>query len=87
MKSYETFVYEKNKSSCYIPRITMYSCFTTDLNEIYFQLSPGMRLISKVIIHAKYNRMAIIYQVILSNILELLVEVLVFYILLKLDVL
>ena len=59
----------------------------TDLNEIYSQLSPGMRLISKVIIHAKYHRMAIIYQVILSNILELLVEVLVFYALLKLDVL
>ena len=74
MKSYETFVYEKMH-------------ITTDLNEIYFQLSPGMRLISKVIIHAKYHRMAIIYQVILSNILELLVEVLVFYALLKLDVL
>ena len=46
-----------------------------------------MRTIRKLIIDAKYNRMAITWQVVLSNVLELLIEVFVFYVLLKLDVL
>ena len=46
-----------------------------------------MRILSKLIIDAKYNRMAIIWQVVLSNVLELVIEVFVFWVLLKLDVL
>ena len=45
-----------------------------------------MRILSKLSIDAKYHRMAIIWQVILSNVLELVIEVIVFWVLLKLEV-
>ena len=45
-----------------------------------------MRILSKLLIDAKYHRMAIIWQVILSNVLELVIEVIVFGVLLKLEV-
>ena len=44
-----------------------------------------MRILSKLLIDAKYHRMAIIWQVILSNVLELVIEVIVFWVLLKLE--
>ena len=45
-----------------------------------------MRILSKLLIDAKYHRMAIIWQVILSNVLELVIEVIVFWALSKLEV-
>ena len=45
-----------------------------------------MRILSKLLIDAKYHRMGIIWQIVLSNVLELVIEVIVFWVLLKLEV-
>ena len=45
-----------------------------------------MRILTKLLIDAKYHRMGIIWQIVLSNLLELVIEVIIFWVLLKLDV-
>ena len=45
-----------------------------------------MRVLTRVLIEVTNNRMAILVQIILSNLLELIIECLVFYALIKLGV-